>query len=527
MFITRRRLLTGGVAAGGLAGAAMIAAGWLEKAALTQESNAFYTALPIPQMLDARQQSNAIALTAQSGMAEIMPNYPAPAYGYSSPYLGPVVRVHRGDTVAMTIKNALDKATTLHWHGLSVPSELDGGPYGTIDPGQTWQPSLKIDQPASTAWYHPHPHGDTGRQIYMGLAGLLYIEDGSATDLGLPDRYGLDDIPLILQDRIFSDDGEMLYDDSPMAIMHGARGDTLVVNGAIGPVAEVPRAMVRLRLLNAANARNFRLTFDDGRPLIVVASDNGFLASPVAVSELTISPGERYEVLVDFTMGASTTLLTFEDHNGRFGNGIGQQIKSYAARALDTLIPVVRFDMSGDISAAVKRVPDKLSGPGTPVIPDDATRRFFILDSMTALNVPIVGGDAMDAMDQSQMAGTMGGKPSSGLAKGMRMGINGKTFDPGRIDVEAKLGSSEIWELRGTEMAHPFHIHGASFRILNLDGADPPSHLAGAKDTVLVNEHAQILVSFNQPASKAKPFMFHCHILEHEDAGMMGQFTAV
>jgi blue copper oxidase len=125
------------------------------------------------------------------------------------------------------------------------------------------------------------------------------------------------------------------------------------------------------------------------------------------------------------------------------------------------------------------------------------------------------------------MSDTMKMENTSGLAMGMKMGINGKTFDMTRIDAEVKLGDKEIWELRGTEMAHPFHIHGASFRILNLDGAPPPAHQAGQKDTVLVNEWAQLLVSFDQPGDASKPFMFHCHILEHEDAGMMAQYVTV
>ena len=156
----------------------------------------------------------------------------------------------------MKITNALDRVTTVHWHGLFVPSDLDGGPYGAIDPGQAWQPSLQINQPASTAWYHPHPHGDTARQVYMGLAGLIYVKDDSSDSLELPTQYGLDDFPLILQDKFFTADGDMAYDESPMSILHGSRGNTLIVIGMYGPVAEVPKGIVRLRLLNGANARN-------------------------------------------------------------------------------------------------------------------------------------------------------------------------------------------------------------------------------------------------------------------------------
>ncbi|MFN0195067.1 MAG: multicopper oxidase domain-containing protein [Aestuariivirga sp.] len=529
MPISRRRLLVSGAAAAAVVGGgAVFTAKRLDTVGLMEEHNEFYTSLPIPKMLDARALQNRIALTAQAGRAEFLPNFEADTLGYSAPYLGPVIRVYRGDTVTMTVTNVMDKVTTVHWHGLFVPSELDGGPYGVIDPGQIWQPSLKIDQPAATAWYHPHPHGDTARQVYKGLAGLIYVEDGSSADLGLPGRYGLDDLPLILQDRTIGPEGELIYDDSPMAVMHGSRGDTIVVNGAIGPVAEVPKSIVRLRLLNGANARNFRLTFDDDRDFHVIANDSGFLAAPVVLTELTIAPGERFEVLVDFSNGRVTSLLTYPDRNGQYGSSLSDTIKAMVRNVTDIPTPIVRFDPTEDISPAVKSLPARLVElPGVVPSPG-ATRRAFILDNMSASNMAMTGETgSMDDMDHSQMGGMSGMGGTSGLAMGMKMGINGKTFDAARIDVETRLGASEIWELRSTEMAHPFHIHGASFRILSMDGAAPLPHLSGRKDTLLVNESAEVLVTFDQPADPAKPFMFHCHILEHEDAGMMGQYIAV
>lgn len=528
MPISRRTLLISGAASAAALGAgAVFTANRLDKIGLADESNAFFTALTIPQLLDARELGNKVPLIAKAGVTEFMPNFKTEAYGYSAPYLGPVVRVHRGDTVTMNVSNQLDKVTTVHWHGLFVPSELDGGPYNPIDPGQFWQPSLKIDQPESTAWFHPHPHGDTARQVYKGLAGLLYVEDGSAKDLGLPTRYGADDLPIVLQDRNFGAEGELIYDDTPMAIMHGSRGDTIIVNGAIGPVAEVPKSVVRLRFLNGANARNFRLVFDDRRPMHVIASDNGYLASAVPVRELTIAPGERYEVLVDFSDGKPGVLLTYADHNGRFGSEVTQQVRAYLAQMMDLLTPVIRFDPIAEIKPVIMDIPSKLVDLPPPGTLQTPRRRSFILDSMTAANMPMAQNTGlMQGMDHSQMGGSMNMGATSGLAMGMKMGINGKPFDMVRIDAEMKMGDREIWAIRGTEMAHPFHIHGASFRILNMDGAKPLQHLTGWKDTVLVNEYAELLVSFDQKADAAKPFVFHCHILEHEDAGMMAQYVA-
>ena len=527
MALSRRQLLIA-TAATAFGAGMLITASRQNNSGLKQISNEFFTSLPIPKLLDARELGNRVPLVAQAGETEFFPNFKTEGYGYSAPYLGPVIRLYRGDTVTMDVTNQLDKVTTVHWHGLLVPSELDGGPYNSIDPGQVWQPALKIDQPASTAWFHPHPHGDTARQVYMGLAGLLYVEDGSVQDLGLPWRYGLDDIPLIIQDRNFSADGELTYDFSPMAVLHGSRGDTIIVNGIYGPVAEVPHGIVRLRLLNGANARNFRLVFDDRRAMHVIANDNGFLALPVEVRELTIAPGERYEILVDFSDSESAVLLTYPDKLGRPSSGVSDRMNEIVYDMAEILTPVIRFDPVADISVVAKAIPSKLVDLPAPLVPENANRRAFILDSMTAANMPMTGEtSSTGGMDHSGMGSSMKMETTSGTAMGMKMGINGQAFDMTRIDAEVKLGDKEIWELRGTEMAHPFHIHGASFRILNLDGAPPPAHQAGQKDTVLVNEWAQLLVSFDQPGDAAKPFMFHCHILEHEDAGMMAQYVTV
>jgi FtsP/CotA-like multicopper oxidase with cupredoxin domain len=193
-----------------------------------------------------------------SGRHAFIAGKPTRTYGYSAPILGPVVRVRRGDEVEVVVENHLDAATTVHWHGLLVPGNSDGGPQQLIQPGERWRPVLKIDQPAATLWFHPHPHGDTARQIYMGLAGMMIVDDGSDARLGLPRSFGVDDLPLILQDRQFDPDGSIGYDNKtlePLDIAYGDRGDTIIVNGAIAPVARVPDGLVRLRLLNAANAQ--------------------------------------------------------------------------------------------------------------------------------------------------------------------------------------------------------------------------------------------------------------------------------
>lgn len=530
--ISRRAIIAAGLAGASALGASFLFAVNRLSGSARDIAEVFTTPLPMPPLIDGRDIGNVVTLEAAAGTTKFQQGAASRTFGYSGSYLGPVLRLYRGDTVTMTVANKLDRQTTVHWHGLLTPSDLDGGPYNAIEPGEVWQPFLTIDQPAATLWYHPHPHGDTARQVYHGLAGLLYVEDGSAQSLGLPTRYGVDDIPLILQDREFSAEGLLSYDNSAAAIQHGSRGNTLLVNGAVAPRAEVPAGVVRLRLLNGANARNFRLVFADRRPLHVIANDNGFLAAPAAIDALTIAPGERYEVLVDFSDAKTIPLLTHPDTIAPPGSPPSETPDAPAA-------PVILFAPNPMLKGASQYIPKQLATTTMSAAAEAVRRRSFVLDGMAAANDAIVkrasamdasrtgnGMGGMSGMDHSQMS--MQGRNNagpSGLELGMRMGINGAPFDMARIDAEMKVGETEIWELRSTEMAHPFHIHGASFRILSLDGAPPPEHLKGDKDTVLVRDKAEILVSFKQKAEAEKPFVFHCHILEHEDAGMMAQYV--
>ena len=458
----------------------------------------FSTPLPIPELIDTAKQGNAVSLKVMSARHAFVEGEPTRTYGYSAPVLGPVIRLRRGDEVEMTVENALNAVTTVHWHGLLVPGFNDGGPQQLIKPGDSWRPVLKIDQAATTLWFHPHPHHDTARQIYMGLAGMIIVDDGSDARLRLPRTFGVDDLPIILQDRSFGSDGSLEYDNKdlgPLDVIYGVRGDTIIVNGAIAPFAKVPRGLVRLRLLNAANAQNFELRFSDKRTFYVIASDGGFLAAPVAVTQLTISPAERFEVLVDFADGKAVALETGPDEEmGMFGRVAADGSADYVA--------VMRFEPTAT-APIVRELPTRLVEPSAASAATAVRHRQFILNSGLCASRP-------------------GGAHSEAVAL---IGINGKPYDIGRIDVETELRTTEVWEVVSIGMAHPFHVHGALFRILSIEGAPPPPHLTGWKDTALVEDKAELLVTFNQPATREHPFMYHCHILEHEEAGLMGQYV--
>ena len=276
--------------------------------------------LPIPTLIEARN-GEPVTLALQKSSHRFGLGAAVPSTGISSSYLGPVVRVRSGDTIPFRVENRLDEETTLHWHGLLIPSDVDGGPHNTIKPGGVWTPELKINQPAATHWFHPHPHGNTAKQVYGGLAGMMIVSDGGDRDRGLPETYGVDDLPIVLQDKRFGRNGALVYEPTMMDLMHGFQGETLIVNGAIAPVANVPAGFVRLRLLNAANARNFDLRFSDRRPFYVVGSDAGLLPEPVEVRNLVIAPAERYEVLVNFSDGRAVELVTGPDTHHGMGPG--------------------------------------------------------------------------------------------------------------------------------------------------------------------------------------------------------------
>ncbi|MBQ0707614.1 MULTISPECIES: multicopper oxidase CueO [unclassified Ochrobactrum] len=485
--------------------------------------------LPLPPLVEP-DASGVVKLKVQTGRHSFEDGSEAESAGVNGTYLGPLVRLKNGETVTLSVENGMDEETTLHWHGLFVPSVLDGGPHNVIAPGAEWKPKITVNQPASFNWFHPHLHGNTARQAHLGIAGLMVVTDGKDAVRGLPEDYGIDDFPLVFQDRRVIE-GSNVYQPDIMDLMHGFRGDRLIVNGTVSPEARVPASVVRLRILNGANARNFHIRLSNNQPLLVIASDGGFIEKPEPVERLSISPGERYEVLVDFSKVDAVDLLTYGNDSG------GGDLH------------LMRFVVDNALQAKIRAFPDRLDGPGAPDEKLSVRRRSFFFDERMAENMKLMmtepsadphAGHNMGNMDMSAtQSGAMdhdmhGARSSSdagpalqALSSGVKMAIAGKPFDMDRIDVEVRLGSWEIWELTTKEMPHPFHIHGASFRILSMNGKAPPAHQSGWKDTALIDGKAEILVHFDREAIKSHPFMFHCHVLEHEDVGMMAQFITI
>ncbi len=463
-----------------------------------------------------------IQLKLQAGETHWLPDITTKTWGINGSVPGPALRLQSGQAVTIEVINRLPEKTNLHWHGLEIPGEADGGPQAWIAPNQKGIISFTLDQPAATGWFHPHPHGRTGYQVSMGLSGLIIIEDENSSQLSLPRNWGVDDIPLVLQDRKLSKTGQIDYQLDVMTAAVGWFGDILLTNGVCYPQQVIPRGWIRLRLLNACNARSLNLAVSDGRPLYVIASDGGFLVEPVKLHELPLLPGERFEVLVDSSDGKPFDIVTLPV----------QQIAMTLA-PFDRPLPVLRMQPSARRGSKV--IPDNLAViPAVPALAGLPERWFQL---MMDPQLDMLGMQALMQRYGSQaMAGHMGHHDSiehtASHEKTFNFShanrINGQAFSMTQPVFDVKRGRDEKWTIsgEGDMMLHPFHVHGTQYRILTENGKPPEVHRRGWKDTVRVEgARSEILVRFKHIASADSPYMAHCHVLEHEDTGMMLGFT--
>lgn len=491
--LSRRRFVAGGAAL--LSAAAFPAA----------RSAAARPRLPIPPLVDGGGGAP-VDLDIRRGMWSFAPGVKTPTLGFNQDYLGPTIRTRRGSQLNLNYRNSLAESVAIHGHGLHVPGDVDGGPQLEIAPGEAWRPSLSIVQPAATCWYHSHTHGHTGEQVYRGLAGMMIIDDDLSDALPLPRRYGVDDLPLVLQDRTFDAEGRLVYSLKD-AGEDGWLGETMIVNGAVAPVASVPAGKVRLRILNGANARFYIVAFADNRTFRKIASDGGFLPQPTPLTSMEMAPGERCEIVVDMSDGAPADLLAlFEDEIDEAEAGVVRRLQDLLGGGEKAAPePALTLTVDAALTAHVAPLPDKLAAIARPK-PDEIVRtREFLLE----------------------MDGDGGGHGGHHGAAPMDMTINGAAMDMRVINERVDRGVWERWRIRSTQGAHPFHVHGCSFLIESREGAAPPPDQQGWKDIVVLDDDdwSEIVVRFDHPATDRFPYMYHCHILEHEDRGMMGQFT--
>lgn len=418
-------------------------------------------------------------------------------YGANGSYLGPTLIMSQGDDVQMQVSNQLGEPTTIHWHGMHVAAEDDGGPHTVIEAGTVWQPDFTVLDRATTFWYHPHLHERTSEHVYRGLAGMIIVRDPIEALLDLPRTYGVDDIPVVIQDRQFNQARQFIFNQGGI----GQQGNTIVVNGTVDPVLTLGAGVNRLRLLNGSNSRVYQIGMSDGSTLHQIGSDGGLLERPVRLTRIRMAPGERAEVLINLSgrENDSVTLMSYSSELTRGEPGGVGQPGGGPASINGTDFPILAIEVTSAGSGMQTSIPG---------------------DLVTIERIAEGEADRVRPMrlnnDNQQ--------PNAPLA------INGVVLDMNVINEIVNLGDTEIWEIDNfTREPHPFHIHDVQFQILDRAGQPPPPNESGWKDVVLVypSERVRFITRFEDFADPDTPYMYHCHFLGHEDGGMMGQFIVI
>lgn len=442
-------------------------------------TNDFYKKLDIPPLLEGKEIKGVYHydLNIQEAEHAFFKNRLTNTYAVNGTYLAPTLKLINGQQVSINYTNNLKETTTMHGHGMHLPANMDGSAHQPIYPNETWSAQYTVNQRACTNWYHPHAMDKTAEHVYQGLAGLLIIEDEESQKLDLPKNYGVDDIPLVLQDRFFDRNGQIYYNPTMHQTMMGYKGDTFISNGVINPYLEVEAKEIRFRLLNGANSTVYELAFSDNRTFKQIAGDNSFLEKPVEMNSLRLSPGERAEIIVNLSNDKGISLTLDEIRQGKSFLKIDVTQKATST----TTVPKVLTSLIKLSKNSVVR------------------ERKFVL------------------------SGRMG-----------RVFINNKKMNMNRIDEVLKLNETEIWEITNKRMMmmrmeHNFHIHGTHFMVIERNGSydNVLENERGYKDTVYLaaGDTVKIIMKMTDYVDKKVPYMYHCHFLEHEDAGMMGQFT--
>jgi len=541
MAITRKKFLKLGLVAGGAglalsSGASASLPGGMGNAttgkllrSAARLPKPFRVSLPMPPVLepvrsdDDADHSDAdhYEITQKVGKAEILPGLQTEVWGYEGCFPGPTIESRSGRATIVHNINELPVPVSTHLHGGRTPASSDGFPTDLILPrhqsseehsphahhgnpdrpldnkaGWSFHQGSKdylypLEQRAATLWYHDHRMDFTGPQVYRGLAGFHIIRDEEENALPLPKDEK--DVPLMICDRSFGEDGSFIYPARDPSLqrkpgvkehyMEGVLGDAILVNGVPWPFMEVSNTRYRFRILNASNARRYRLALEpessDGAPFVQVGSDGGLLGAPITHRTITIAPAERFDVVIDFSRYPVGTKVTLKN---RLGDGTTSRVMRFH---------VVRKEK--EESTVPKRLSDMSAFEALGKSGPRLTRKFSF--TRAAPNGQVVWA------------------------------INGKVFDPSRINARPKLGSTEIWEF-STDVHHPVHLHLVHFKVLSRNGRRPLPKDAGWKDTVdvLPGQVVRVICRFDGYRGK---YVFHCHNLEHEDMMMMANFEVV
>jgi spore coat protein A len=482
----------------------------LESAARLPEPFAVPLPVPlVPEPVRTDAYADYYGIAQKVSRQEILPGLKTEIWGYDGIFPGPTIESRRGRRAIVRHRNELDVPTVVHLHGGVTPPEHDGYPtdvilpvggrgghgghdgHGTNVSEGTREYVYPLQQAAATLWYHDHRIDFTGGpQVYKGLAGFHLVRDDEEESLGLP--AGQRDVPLMICDRSFAADGSLRYPSIDPSLegqpgvedgyMSGVLGDCVLVNGAPWPLLEVTNTRYRFRLLNASNARRYRLALDppprERAPFVQIGSDHGMLPASVEHDRIEIAQAERFDVIVDFSHYPVGTEVTLVNELGAGGT----------AR-------VMRFVVARKGNEE-SRIPSKLAD-FRPLSKSEATveREFRFAR----------GGAKMNGMTLWT--------------------VNGDPFDPGRVDADPELGAVELWKIRALNVEHPIHIHLAPFQVPTRGGGDPGPYNRGWKDTISLDSggEAEVLIKFDGYRGR---YVLHCHNLEHEDM-MMANFEVI
>jgi bilirubin oxidase len=443
------------------------------------------------------------------------------ALGAAPGNLGPTLELRRGERVRIEVVNRVGDETVIHWHGMILPDAADGHPHQAVPSGESYAAEFTVRNPAGTYLYHPHPHRITGRQTYGGLAGLIVVREPAEREMGLPPAQR--ELPLVLQDRRFREDNQLVFKRMMMDDMNGVLGDRVLVNGVEDAAFKVVPQPYRLRIANVSNARVYKLAWSDGRPLRVIAADSGLFSRAEGVQErpyVTLFPFERIELLEDFgarrdgaeialvsrsfsgmdmmdsMMGGQDGMMGGMMGRGMMGGGMGGMMGGMMGPSQGDELHIARFTVS----------------PG-----------------------PRTRGERLALPNEEPRAPEGNYELRTQLAFRMMRGfLNGRSFDTHDMvavadDERLPVGRASVWTFsndgRGMPMAHPIHIHGVRFRVIERSGGEIPADLregiidTGYKDVfgIFPGERVRVQIA----PTIAGLFMVHCHNLEHEDGGMM------
>ncbi len=487
------------------------------------------------------------ATSVWSYQSRVLKGDPASVQALPDSYLGPILRLQRGQKVRIDFVNRLDQPSTVHWHGLHVPDTMDGHPRFAIGPDERYRYEFEMRNRAGTYWYHPHPHGHTGEQVYFGLAGLLLVGDDEEQALPLP--RGQYDVPIVIQDRSFDDNNQFRYLDGTGPTAHGDAsgapsapgnamggrgmmgggammpggmggmvtrmmgflGDTILVNGRPDASIEVATHPYRLRILNGSNSRIYKLAWHDGRSLTVIGTDGGLLERPVQKDYVMLAPAERVELWADFSkddVGTQLTMmsLAFEGSMGgmmgMMGGGPMAAMMGNSSLAAGAQFPIFKVKVARKTNARLE-LPERLSAISWPRLQDAVNR-------------------AKPRTFRITMAQ-------------MQWGFNGRSFEMTAVapNEVVKLGTTEVWEFANDSgmmtMAHSIHVHDQQFQVLERRHGAGSGNVRdgyvdqGWKDTVLVmpGDRVKLLMRFTDYPGL---YLYHCHMLEHEDLGLMRNY---